>query len=657
VSGADFFDRQEASQRATRWLVVLFGLAFLAVGIVTGVVLLIFMGFATNGSATLVTTDDFGGLLLANVDTLLGIVAVVCGIMIVASLFRAATLSQGGGHVARMLGGKQIAGEDPDPAHRRLINVVEEMAIASGLPVPEIYVLESERGINAFAAGKTPADAAIAVTRGALEQLDRAELQGVVAHEFSHILNGDMRLNLRLIGFSFGILVLSLVGRWVLRSGSRGVRFSRRGKGAGAILVIGLALTIIGWIGVLFSRIIKAAVSRQREVLADASAVQFTREPLALAGALKKIGGFTPYLETVEAEEVSHMMFGRPGRSFTGLFATHPPLDERIRALDPSFTAGDYIEPGVPAPVTAETAAAVGTVGAATAAGNRLAEAAGVSRTSGAPAASSPLEAPIAVTVESAGKIHREVGQALRAALPADILDAAHSNHSAWLLVLALGLEFGGGTAAERRLLETQIGPERARRCDELRRLLDTLEPGLRLPLFELTVPALKSRPPKQLDFLFDLLGKLADADGQRTLPEYLLSRMLKAHFDGGSGTSASAAERIAAARRLLATLAIAGHADTDAQTAAYRAGLAVLQADSAATASTLDASGDADFREFDLALARLQSAPLRDRRTVLTALAVTMRHDGRAGVTEAEIFRTIAAVLGCPVPPAAVIG
>ena len=652
MSGADFFDRQEASQRATRWLVVLFGLAFLAVGVVTGVVLLVFMGFATNGSATVATTGDFGGLLLANLDTLLGIVAVVCGIMIVASLFRAATLSQGGGHVARMLGGKQVAGEDPDPLHRRLVNVVEEMAIASGLPVPEIYVLESERGINAFAAGKTPADAAIAVTRGSLEQLSRAELQGVVAHEFSHILNGDMRLNLKLMGFSFGILVLSLVGRWLLRHSTR-IRFSGRNKGSPAI-VIGLALTIIGWIGVLLSRIIKAAVSRQREVLADASAVQFTREPLALAGALRKIGGFTPYLETVEAEEVSHMMFGRPGRSFAGLFATHPPLDERIRALDPSFRPGDYIEPGVPAPVAAESAAAAGTAGPAA---SQLAAATGFSRATAAPAASSRGGAPVAVTVETAGNINPEVGQALRAALPADILDAAHSSHSAWLLVLALGLEFGGGTAAERRLLETQIGPERAQRCEELRRLLDALEPGLRLPLFELTVPALKSRPPKQLDFLFDLLGKLAEADGRRTLPEYLLSRMLKAHFDGGGGISASSAERIAAARRLLATLAIAGHADRGAQAAAYTAGLAVLQADAAATSSTLDPSGDADFREFDLALARLQSAPLRERRAVLTALAVTMRHDGRAGVPEAEIFRTIAAVLGCPVPPAAVIG
>jgi Zn-dependent protease with chaperone function len=628
VAAADFFDRQEASRRATRYLVVLFGLAFLTVGLVTAIVLLVVLGFASNGAATRVTGEDFGGLLLTNLDVLLGIVAVVCGLMIIASLFRSATLSQGGGHVARMLGGKQIGGEDPDPAHRRLVNVVEEMAIASGLPVPEIYVLETERGINAFAAGRTPADAAIAVTRGALEQLSRAELQGVVAHEFSHILNGDMRLNLRLMGFSFGILVLSLVGRWLLRHSTR-IRISSRNKGNPAIF-IGLALTIIGAIGVLLSRIIKAAVSRQREVLADASAVQFTREPLALAGALKKIGGFTPYLEAVESEEVSHMLFGRAGRSFTGIFATHPPLDERIRALDPSFESGDYIAPGIPPPVTAD---------------------------SGAAPVSRFREGPIEVTVESAGRIDPGIGQALRAALPAEIVHAAHSSQSAWLLVLALGLEFGGGTQAERRLLETRIGPERTRRCEELRRLLDTLEPGLRLPLFELAVPALKARPSKQVDFLFELLGKLAVADGQRTLPEYLLARMLKTHFDLGSGIAASHAERRGAARRLLASLAIAGHADPAARTAAYRAGLAVLGTAATAAALTEDSAGDADFREFDLALARLQSAPLRERREVLKALAVTMRHDGRAGVAEAEIFRTIAAVLGCPVPPATVIG
>ena len=274
----NFFERQDASRRATRYLVLFFGLAFLAVALATGIVVMVALGLSAGDPGTLA----------AEPRILLTTVAVVLGLMIIASLSRVAVLSQGGGHVARMLGGTRVQTDDQDPLHRRLLNVVEEMAIASGLPVPEVYVLEQEQGINAFAAGLSPADAAVAVTRGSLEHLDRAELQGVIAHEFSHILNGDMRLNLRLMGFSFGILVLALLGRSMFRASARGVRIrtSRRGKGTGSIVMIALALVVVGYIGVLLSRLIKAAVSRQREVLADASAVQFTREPLALAGAL-----------------------------------------------------------------------------------------------------------------------------------------------------------------------------------------------------------------------------------------------------------------------------------------------------------------------------------------------------------------------------------
>jgi len=632
----DFFDRQDSSRRATRYLVLLFGGAFLAVGIVTAVVLLFLLGFVGDGTMLSTGPPDFLSLVAGNLETLLGIVAVIVGLMIIASLFRAATLSQGGGHVARMLGGTQISSDDRDPLHRRLINVVEEMAIASGLPVPEIYVLERERGINAFAAGLTPADAAVAVTRGSLEQLSRAELQGVVAHEFSHILNGDMRLNLRLMGFSFGILVLALVGRFLLRASAYGMRLGRR-KGNPAVF-IGLALLVIGGIGIFFSRVIKAAVSRSREVLADASAVQFTREPEALAGALKKIGGFTPYIEAAEVEEVSHMLFGRAGRSFAGLFATHPPLDKRIRALDPSFVAGDYTAPARPEAAGGESAAG----------GERAA--AGVSRMAAGAAGIAP---------ESAGTIAPDAGSALRAAIPADVADAAHSTQSAWLLVLALGLEQGGGTEPERRLLENQLGAGRAARCVALRRLLDTLDPGLMLPVFELTVPALKARPREQLDYLFELLAKLAEADGEVTLFEYLLQRTLRAHFGPARRARASARERLEAACTLLATIAAAGHSDPAAARAAFGAGCGAIGAIDATTAGTCieRALGAAGYDELDSALDALAGAPNREQRRVLTALAVTMRHDGRIGVAEAELFRTIAAVLGCPVPPTHVIG
>jgi Zn-dependent protease with chaperone function len=629
----DFFDRQEASQRATRYLVLLFGAAFLTVGLATGVVLLIMLGFATDQTARAVMAPGLWDLLLESTDILAITVAVVTGLMIVASLFRAATLSQGGGHVARMLGGTQIQPDDQDASHRRLLNVVEEMAIASGLAVPEVYVLEAERGINAFAAGLTPEDAAIAVTRGSLEQLSRAELQGVIAHEFSHVLNGDMRLNLRLMGFSFGILVLSLVGRWLLRASSRGIGFGRR-KGSPAIM-IGLALTVIGAIGVLLSRLIKAAVSRQREVLADASAVQFTREPLALANALRKIGGYTPYIESAETEEVSHMLFGRAGRSFTGLFATHPPLPERIRALDPSFEEGDYIRPDSKAPSL---------------------DAAGASAFAGAPG-SAPGSARI--DVGAIGTIEAEAGAALRQAIPVDVADAAHSTQSSWLLGLALGLERGGGHAAERRLLENQLGPERAARCVALRRLLDSLEPALLLPLFELAVPALKARPREQLEYLFELLGKLAAADGVVTLFEYLLQRTLRAHFSDVERLRSSAIERAGATCTLLATIAARGHEEPAAARAAYTAGLATTAVGDVPVAqSALERAMSAeDFDELDRALDVLAAAGAGDRRRALTALAVTMRHDGATSVAEAELFRTVAAALGCPVPPARVIG
>lgn len=627
----DFFERQEASHRATRYLVLLFGAAFLTVGLATGLVLLLMLGFANNGAGN-VAASGWAEAFAGNLDVLAMIIAIVIGVMILASLFRAATLSQGGGHVARMLGGTQIKSDDTDPVHRRLINVVEEMAIASGVPVPEIYVLEGERGINAFAAGLSPNDAAVAVTRGSLEQLDRAELQGVIAHEFSHILNGDMRLNLRLMGFSFGILVLYLVGRWLLRASSRGMRFrSSRGKGSPAIM-IGLALTIVGAMGVFLSRLIKAAVSRQREVLADASAVQFTREPMALAGALKKIGGFTPYLEAVETEEVSHMLFGRAGRSFTGLFATHPPLPERIRALDPSFRDGDYIEPVTRAP------------------GGDGGDEAPVSRLSGHSGD---------VGIEAAGTFQPEAGSALRRAIPADVLDAAHSSQSAWLLVLSLGLTRGGGTPAEQRLLENQLGGDRAARCTALRRAIDSLDPALGLPLVELAVPALRQRPREQIEFLFELLGKLAESDGEISLFEYLLQRLLKAYFDwepGHGGSSARA--RIEAAVALLAVLARRGHSDPDAARQALYAGIAVLgNADESLADEWLArAETDPGFAAVDRALNDLRAATLRDRRQLLKSLAVTMRHDGEIDVVEAEIFRTVAAVLGCPVPPGSVI-
>ncbi|MGZ5577178.1 MAG: M48 family metallopeptidase, partial [Methylobacter sp.] len=334
----NFFQSQDNARRQTRSLILMFILAVIA--IVAAVNLVIAMLIINTGNeAGAATLPDFNWV-MNNLALVAGVSASTIGFISLSSLYKIASLSAGGGKVARSLGATLITAENKDPLRRRLYNVVEEMAIASSIPMPEVYVLEREPGINAFAAGFTTGDAAVTVTRGTLEMLTRDELQGVIGHEFSHILNGDMRLSTRLMGILFGILVIGLIGRAVLNSTRYGTIRSdnSRRDNTAAIYLAGLGLFLIGYIGVFFGQMIKAAVSRQREFLADASAVQFTRQTQGIAGALKKIAAAQQgsELQTVDAEEVSHMLFAT-GMSFSSLWATHPPLLQRIKALEPNF--------------------------------------------------------------------------------------------------------------------------------------------------------------------------------------------------------------------------------------------------------------------------------------------------------------------------------
>jgi Zn-dependent protease with chaperone function len=613
---------------------MLFGLAFFAVAVITAVAATLAVGMYAEYDPMTFGARTGQQWTADNLPLIGTIVVVTMGLMVLASLYRAATIARGGGQVARLLGGTAIHGDDPDPLHQRLVNVVEEMAIASGLPVPEIFVLDREAGINAFAAGLTHTDAAIAVTRGSLERLNRAELQGVVAHEFSHILNGDMRLNQRLIGFSFGILVLWLMGRWLLRS----MRFAARSRnrGTSAAVLIGIALSVIGGIGVFFSRLIKAAVARHRERLADASAVQFTREPGGLAGALKKIGGFTAHLSSVETEEVAHMLFGRGGPSYRGFFATHPPLVDRIRALEPSFDPRDFptsVEP-LPPPVEISAVAPA-----------RLAPDAGVA----------PPQ------LDASGSIGKpELGAALRSAIPEELYHAAHSQESSILLVLALALSTDEPTRRRQEpLLEKKLGLERAARSTRLRAELGYLDRRLWLPLLELAAPALKARPAEQLEFLFELVEALAAIDDEVDVFEFVMLRMLASY--SGADVRRRRAPTLgvdAAVAAVLATTAAFGHADATAARAACGAGLAAIgmKATPALTAAVERCLAARSVTMLDDALSALTRLKERSRRRVLIALLATIRHDRNVEIVEAELFRAVAAVLGCPMPPAAAI-
>lgn len=640
----DFFARQEKSRRTTRVLVAVFLAAFLIVALLTTLAVAVGIRTYTENHALFLGTASFGEWIAAHSMLLAGIAAGTFGVMSVASFGRAASLAAGGAQVARMLGATEINADDTDPLRRRLVNVVEEMSIASGMPVPTIFVLEQEAGINAFAAGLTPANAAIAVTRGALEKLERAELQGVIAHEFSHIANGDMRLNQQLIGMSFGILVLSLVGRWLLRSARFG-RFSR-GKNSGGVaaaLAIGLALTVIGAIGVLLARIIKAAVSRERERLADASAVQFTREPSGLAGALQKIGEHTGELKSVETEEIAHMLFARGAWSFRGLFATHPPLAERIGALDPSLART----------LTAGTARAAAGAGAERGVSSLAGSAGGAVAAPAAPRDAAPAPGN---PLERAGTMERaEVGGALRAQLPDEIVQAAHSREASLLLVLALALADDESTRARQlALLDSQLGATRASLCRRLRDDVARLDASLKLPMLELAVPALKQRPAVELDYLFELLARLASVDAEPRLFDWVLVRALAAYLGRETLADHDAARvpnESAALATVLATVAAYGHDDAQAAAGACRAGWATLGAAGERHARDAVPAGK-DLRALDTALGKLAALKPSAKRKVLLAVLATIRHDHTVTLAETELFRAIAAVLDCPIPP-----
>ena len=330
----DFFEHQEVARRTSRRLIVLFALAVLCVVVAVNVV-----GAGVYFTAFLPAGLPWGAAALPN-GFFLTNTLVVLGLIAGGTALEMSALASGGEAVARMVGARPVDPSTRDLLDRRLLNVVEEMAIASGVAVPRVFVMDDENSINAFAAGHSINDAVIAVTRGTLTRLTRDELQGVIGHEFSHVLNGDMRLNMRLIGVLFGLTMVAMAGRFLLEVAGRGRGGSDRGGGIAVVALAGVTLWVLGYIGVFFGRLIKAAVSRQREFLADASAVQFTRNPDGIGGALRKIGGLGAAeglgtrIDHPRAESLSHLFLGAARPAFvSGLFATHPPITERVRRI------------------------------------------------------------------------------------------------------------------------------------------------------------------------------------------------------------------------------------------------------------------------------------------------------------------------------------
>ena len=630
----NFFEYQEQARRQSRWLVFLFILAVIIIVIVIDLAMLVAFGFMnTEEQQSLFTIQS----LQANGPALLGGALVTAGVIAVASLFKTATLRSGGGKVARDLGGVLVEADARDPLRRRLYNVVEEIALASGIPVPEIYVLEQESGINAFAAGFTTADAAVAVTRGALEKLNRGELQGVIAHEFSHIFNGDMRLNIRLMGALFGILILSLIGRRVLR-GSFYVGRSKNSNG-GAIVLVAVAVMLVGYIGLFFGRWIKSAVSRQREYLADASAVQFTRDPDGIAGALKKIAVYSDasYLN-VETEEVSHMLFGNGEKM--SMFSTHPPLNERIGRIDKSFRPQDLIQ-------LAKNIQRQGQSEAEQAAKQEKKEKSGGAAMFDADNLIDQIGSPDFSRILMAA--------ALAASIPEEISQAAHSNQWATEVLFYCLMDRDEEIREQQLLFVAQnMGIDSETRVRGLLSAAPDLAREQRLPLLEISIPELKRRPPDHVSKVLATVMLLNEADGQTDVFEYLMAKIINQHLWESSNPQrvklsgkGNLNQVIDKALDVIAVLALHGNeSEVDAERA-YSMGSSKLGKDTTGQLPEIK-----DWSEtLDNALPALDQLNPADKGKLVKALIATVMSDNTVAVTEMELLRVVCSVIHVPLP------
>jgi len=640
----NFFENQDAARRNTKHLVLLFCLAVIAIAGMLYLLAVLLTGVEQPDPNT-------GQMAISPLwwqpDLAAGVAIATLVVVGGGSLFKIAQLRSGGSVVAEALGGALIPPGTRDTDERKLLNIVEEMAIASGMPTPPVYLLRDEEGINAFAAGFAPDDAVIGVTRGCVQQLSRDELQGVIAHEFSHILSGDMGLNIRLMGVIHGILIIGIIGYFLLRSSlfaGSGRRSSNRDNSGIPIIAAGVGLMVIGFLGTFFGNLIKASVSRQREFFADASAVQFTRNPAGIAGALKEIGGFESgsILASPNAPSASHLFFSQGLRGgLQMLFATHPPLEERIRRLDPLFKGGDQPEQARTTP-----AAAIGTAGFA--AEGSAPERSATHDTSAGHSAIEQVGQPTAE--------HIAYAAALVAGLPPAVVDAARDPYGARAVIYALLID--RDDEPRHRQLDQLARFGEAGIDSETRRLLpeiESLEARYRLPLIDIALPSLCALSPDQYQAFKINLRALVVADEKIELFEWVLQRMvfthLRPHFERVKPPRA----RKISARKLsepcAVVLSILAHASSPSEASvhtAFESGASQLPGIDTA----LLPRDRAGLRELDRALEQLAEAKPSIREQLLKACAACVVADREITQSEGELVRAIADGIGCPMPP-----
>jgi len=616
----DFFEAQDQARKKTKWLVLWFVLAVLAVVIAVDVLVFFVAG------------QDVGILIPVSILT--------AGVIFAASGFKSMQLSSGGSVVAKDLGGRLVMPGTTDFDEKRLLNIVEEMAIASGMPVPQVYLMDEEEGINAFAAGTEPSNAVIGVTRGCLLRLSRDELAGVIAHEFSHVLNGDMRLNMRLMGLVYGLLVISIIGRGLvelLKYQSFSSRRSNNKEGGGvmiALFAVGVGLLVIGSLGVLFGRLIQAAVSRQREFLADASAVQFTRNPDGIAGALKKIGGTTlgSKMKCPKASEASHLFFSSGGMFSFGL-ATHPPLEVRIKSIEKSWDG--KFEASNLRPVAE-------------------------GRKKDKKLRKAPLEILPGVSMMSApggmgAEERRQLssGEQLVRGLDEDWKRAATDREEAQALIFGLLLaEDDQLRQGEVSFLEKSAGTEAMELSLKWQSEVRELHSARKIALIDLSLPALRGLSKSEYRRFLEITRWLIASDAKVDLFEFMIQRVIErhlvSHFEGGGFSKiryTRFSQLVNEANLLVSTMAEIGAGSEAEAIAAYEAATKGWKA-------TLERNGSHSLDDLGEALDRFDQASPLVKKELLMACATATATDGDLANREADLLRSIADAIGCPIPP-----
>ena len=634
----NFFRSQEAARSNTARLVLLFGLAVISLVLLTNLLLLVVFGFfEPERYSSMTALQAWQQAFDWRQFVLIG--AGVITIVILGSLYKVLALAGGGARVAEMLGGELVIDGGGDLNRKKLLNIVAEMAIASGTPVPPVYLLD-EDAINAFAAGYKPGDAVIGITRGAIEKLNREQLQGVIAHEFSHILNGDMRLNIRLIGILHGILLIGLIGHQIMRGGM----YSRRSKNSGGIALVGLGLLVIGYAGTFFGNLIKAAVSRQREFLADASAVQFTRNPSGIAGALKRIGGNDSgsMLQNPKAEQISHTFFSQAITTWFGsLFATHPPLETRIRRIDPHWdgkfdfstpetSARDESDAVQPSEIDKSTAT-IATIAAAMSSG----------------AVIDNIGQPSPMNLEYARTFLQD--------LPGVFVDAVSNPFAARAVIYYLLLDSDSDIRG-RQLEYLRSAADKGIYVEtmKLAGASAAIRPEYRLPLIDLTLPGLRQLSQPQYRLFRDNLNKLIEMDGRVSLFEWSMRKIVLHHLNPVFGESRrnhgqlTLRQTEADSALLLSVLTYAGRPSAGR----IEQVIAAAREQPGFEQFELLAKKDIGLDNLNSALDRLAQLKPLQKPALLKACAAIISADKQVTAIEIELLRVISATLDCPMPP-----